>query len=343
MGYMEGIMSKITIKEVAKRANVSTATVSRVLNNNYPVSDEARKEVLKAASELNYKPNGVARSLKKNKTNLIGIIVADISNPFFMSVARGVESVVSEEYNLILSSTDESPDKEVKLLNMMLEKKVDGIVIASSNIDSSAIKSIIASGIKLVLIDRKVDDVTLDYIANDNFNGSFLLTESLIKKGHKDIAIVNGCLNVTTAIERFNGYRAAMNKYGLKIDKDFILQGNYSTSIAFVETRNLIRKGKLPTALLSANNSMTEGIMKALKSEKVRIPEDISLVSFGEITNQEFIEPKITCIKQNPFLMGQKAGEVILDKLNGKSKEDNFKEVVLINEFCEGNSIKSLI
>lgn len=260
-----------------------------------------------------------------------------------MSVARGVESVVSEEYNLILSSTDESPDKEVKLLNMMLEKKVDGIVIASSNIDSSAIKSIIASGIKLVLIDRKVDDVTLDYIANDNFNGSFLLTESLIKKGHKDIAIVNGCLNVTTAIERFNGYRAAMNKYGLKIDKDFILQGNYSTSIAFVETRNLIRKGKLPTALLSANNSMTEGIMKALKSEKVRIPEDISLVSFGEITNQEFIEPKITCIKQNPFLMGQKAGEVILDKLNGKSKEDNFKEVVLINEFCEGNSIKSLI
>lgn len=337
-------MGKITIKEVAKRANVSTATVSRVLNNNYPVSDEARTEVLKAASELNYKPNGIARSLKKNKTNLIGIIVADIANPFFMNVSKGIENVVSKEkYNLIISSSDESQDKEMKLLNMMLEKKVDGIIMAPSNIDCLEIKSIISSGIKLVLVDRKVEGITVDYIANDNFNGAFSLTEDLIRKGHRDIAIVNGCVNVTTAIERFNGYKAAMNKYGIKIDEDFILSGEYSASMAFVETINLIKKGKLPTALVSSNNSMTEGIMKALKSEKLRVPEDISLVSFGQIANQEFIEPKITCIKQNPFLMGQKAGEVILDKLNGKSKEDNFKEVLLLNEFSEGNSIKSLI
>lgn len=337
-------MGKITIKEVAKRANVSTATVSRVLNNNYPVSDEARNEVLKAASELNYKPNGVARSLKKNKTNLIGIIVADISNPFFMNVSKGIESVVSKEkYNLILSSSDESQDKEITLLNMMLEKKVDGIIMAPSNIDSLEIKSIISSGIKLVLVDRKVEGITVDYIANDNLNGAFSLTEDLIRKGHRDIAIVNGCLNVTTAIERFDGYKAAMNKYGIKIDEDFILPGEYSTSMAFVETINLIKKGKFPTAIVSSNNSMTEGVMKALKSENLRIPEDISLVSFGEIANQEFIEPKIKSIRQNPFLMGQKAGEVILDKINGKSKDDNFKEVLLLNEFSEGNSIKSLI
>lgn len=337
-------MSKVTIKEVAERAKVSTATVSRVLNNNYPVSDEVRNEVLKVISELNYQPNGIARSLKINKTNLIGIIVADISNPFFMGVGKGIESVVSKEgYNLIFCSTDESPEKEVRLLNMIAEKKVDGIVISPSTTNSSIIKNIMGYGIKVVLVDRKVNDINVDYIATDDFNGSFLLTESLIKKGHKDIAIINGNLDVSTAKERFDGYKAAMERYGLKIDKDFVLSGNYSTDIAFIETMKLIKKGKLPTALLSTNNSMAEGVMKAFKSEKIRIPEDISLASFGDITNQEFIEPKITCIKQKPFLMGQKAGELILDKLNDKSKEDNFKGVVLINEFCEGNSIKSLI
>ncbi|KGK86979.1 LacI family DNA-binding transcriptional regulator [Clostridium sp. HMP27] len=337
-------MSKITIKEVAERANVSTATVSRVLNNNYPVSDEVRDKVLKVVSELNYQPNGIARSLKNNKTNLIGIIVADISNPFFMKVGRGIESIVSKEgYNLIFCSTDESPDKEKKLLNMMAEKMVDGIIISPCSIDTVTVKNIMATGVKVVLVDRKFDDVTVDYIATDNFNGSFLLTESLIKKGHKDIAIINGHLDVSTAEERFNGYKAAMDRYGLEIDKDFILSGNYSTDIAFDETMKLIKRGKLPTAMLAANNSMAEGVMKVFKSEKIRIPEDISLVSFGEITNQEFIEPKITCIKQNPILMGQKSGEVILDKLKGKSSHNNFKEIVLVNEFCEGNSIKSLI
>lgn len=337
-------MSKITIKEVAEKARVSTATVSRVINNNYPVSEEVRNEVLKVISEMNYQPNGIARSLKKNKTNLIGVVVADISNPFFMNVGKGIESLVSrEDYNLIFCSTDESPDKEKKLLNMMVEKKVDGIVISVSDTDSSTIKNVMADDIKVVLIDRKIDDANVDYIATDNFNDSFLLTESLIKKGHKDIAIVNGCLTVSTAKERFDGFKEAMNKYGLKIDKDFIISGNYSADIAGIETEKLINTGKLPTAILAANNSMAEGVMRAFKNKNIRIPEDISLVSFGVITNQEFIEPKITCIKQNPFLMGQKAAEVILDKLNGKSKIDNFKEVVLLNEFYEGNSIKSLL
>lgn len=331
----------ITIKEVAKQADVSTATVSRVLNENYPVSDEVRERVLAAVQALEYKPNQVARSLKRNRTNLIGIVVADIANPFFMNVGKGLEEIISrKDYNLIFCSTNESCEKEQEIIDILIEKKVDAVVISVCSVHSAVVQKLLNNHIKVVLIDRKVDlpGIAVDGITNDNFNGSYFLTEYLIQMGHKDIGIMNGLLSTSTARERFAGFESAMRHYGLPLQERFILRGKYNRQDAYAETLRSIRGGSIPSAIICGNNVMAEGVMKALKDCHLAIPQDVSLVSFGLLANQELIEPKITCLDQCPFLMGQKAGEILLELLDSK---DSLvcKEVVLQNEFIEGSSV----
>lgn len=330
-----------TIKDVAKKARVSTATVSRVLNGNYPVSDEVRERVADAVQSLQYKPNQIARSLKKNRTNLIGVVVADIANPFFMNVGKGLEATMAaKSYNLIFCSTNESAEKEEDIVNMLIEKKVDAIVISACSTQTTVVQRIMENRIKVVLIDRKVNipTMSIDCITNDNFNGAMLLTEYLIQKGHRNIGIMNGILTTSTAIERFSGFKYAMNRSGIDIDERFVLWGKYSKQVAYEATERLIKTGKTPSAIVCGNNVMAEGVMRALKDYHFRIPEDISLVSFGMLANQELIEPKITCIDQSPFLMGQKAGEILLAYL-ANSTGFSGSEIVLNNEFLEGNSV----
>jgi DNA-binding LacI/PurR family transcriptional regulator len=335
-------MKKITVKEVANIAGVSTATVSRVLNNNYPVSDDVKTRVLEAVKNLNYTPNGIARSLKSNRTNLIGVVVADISNSFFMNLGKGVEDVLEkEDYNLIFCSTNESAIKEQKILNVLIEKKVDALIISVCDSNFPMLETLMANDIKVVLIDRKLTSAHADCIVNDNFSGSFLLTDYLLKKGHTQIALLHGNLSTSTAQERLDGYKSALNKGNVPLQEKYLLDGNYSRQRAYKEVEKLIQSGNLPTAIYCGNNVMAEGVIKALKDYKLDIPQDVSVVSFGMIDNQELIEPRITCLNQNPFLMGQKAGEIILRKIS--SNEDLMsKEVVLCNEFIEGESVKQI-
>ena len=330
-----------TIKDVAKLAGVSTATVSRVLNGNYPVSEDVRRRVVTVVEHLQYRPNQVARSLKRNRTNLIGLVVADIANPFFMHVCKGLEATISaKDYNLIVCSTNESPQKEADIVDMLIEKKVDAIAISVCSLESSVIKSILTSRIKVALIDRKVklNDVAVDCITSDNFNGAVVLTEYLIQKGHRDIGIMNGILSTSTAVDRYDGFKQAMHRHGLTIQKDFVLCGKYSKEAAYTEAVKLLHSDALPSALFCGNNVMAEGVMRAFKDNHIRIPEDVSLVCFGMLGNQELIVPQITCIDQSPFLMGQKAGEMLLSRLENVSNVVH-SEIIVENAFIEGNSV----
>lgn len=334
---------KATIKDVAKMANVSTATVSRVLNNNYPVSEEVMEKVLSAMNELEYKPSSIARSLRINKSNLVAIVVADIRNPYYASIAREIDNILFHEgYNLILCSTDESPDKERKVLDLLIKKNVDAVAISPCVKDTTNIMELLQEDIYTILIDRKIPSLHLPFIGGNNFEDSYLLTEHLIKKGHRQIAIMVGSLDNSTGEERFNGYKKALENYQLPYNEGLVLSGDFIEDKAFASMDQFFstQDSKEPIAIVSCNNLMTEGIMKAAKKHNKRIPEDLSLVSFGEIESQELIVPKVTCIKQNVKSIGKHVAKMISDQLNGM--ENTNKEYIIENIFIEGTSVKEM-
>lgn len=331
----------VTIKDVAKEAGVSIATVSRVLNDNYPVSDESREKVLEACKKLKYRPNDVARSLKHNRTNTIGLVVPDISNPYFMRIAISIERIVSEYgYNIIFASTHEDKNKEIELLETFYERRVDFLVLATRQRDSKKINQFIDQGFKIILVDSSLDNVKTDVIVEDNYNGAYSLTEELIKAGHEKIGIINGLMSVSTAKERYRGFYEACNDYGIKINEGYILNGDYGRSKSYKVTMDMFKKyKKLPSAMFSANNYMTEGFMIACKEFGLSIPDDISLVSFGEISVPELTEPRLTIINQDSEYMGQRVGEVIVKRLDN-SQPNAYREHVIKNQIKYGKSIK---
>lgn len=335
---------KATIKDVARLADVSISTVSRVINNNYPVSDAVRERILKTIEELGYHPNNVARSLKINKTNLIGLVVADIANPFFMSMAKGMESVITRySYHMLVCSTDENEENEINILNMLCEKNVDAVVLSSCTNKNEHINKLIEDNCLFVLADRRIDGVKADTVVNDNFWDSYRLTAHLIKKGHNRIGILNGILSNSTSSGRYNGFKKAMKDFNIPIVEDWLLNGNSNSEDAFREIKRLVDKSiPLPTAFFSTNNLMTEGILLAFQTYGYKVPEDISIVSYGQISNYELIRPKITCVKQAPFLMGQKIGQLLIEKFDSDRSSSSFKEAIIMSEFIEGHSVKSI-
>ncbi|HBF39032.1 MAG TPA: LacI family transcriptional regulator [Firmicutes bacterium] len=337
-------MNKITIKEVAEKANVSVSTVSRVLNNNYPVSDRVREEVLQCMKDLNYQPNGIARSLKNQKTHMIGFVVADISNPFFMQIAKAMESVISnEDNNLVFCSSDGIPHKEQRLLELLNEKRVEAIVVASSDPTGSYIKQLVEQGMPVVLIDRKIPGINTDVIVEDNFNAAYRLTEYLIKNGHQKIAIINVSLAISVGMERFDGFKEALKHYGLAMSDHYVLQGGFQRQDACAAVKKMISENEndLPTALFCSNNIMAEGAIIALRELGLKIPDDISLVSFGTKDLLELIDPKLTIAAQNTYALGSKAGQIILERLNSHSLYD-YKEYVIVSEMIIRDSVKAI-
>lgn len=335
---------KVTITDVAKAANVSISTVSRVLNGNYPVSEELRTRVLKAVKELNFQPNALARSLKQQKTFLVGVVVADISNPFFMEIAKGIESAMhSEGYNLIFCSTDENPEKEVTLLRLLSERRVDAIILASCGNDPAHINQLVERGFPVVLIDRRVENCAAEVVAEDNFASSFKLVRHLIEKGHRKIGIVNGLLSVSSGRERFEGFKKALEHNNTPLEEKYVIQGNFRRRDAYEAVTAMIHDNgdDLPTALFVANNLMAEGTMAALRKCGLRIPEDISLVSFGSIRNHDLIDVRLTSISQNAFALGLKAGEIALKRIR-TGPNGEVKEFIMVPEIIYGNSVKTL-
>ncbi|WP_066195680.1 MULTISPECIES: LacI family DNA-binding transcriptional regulator [Gracilibacillus] len=319
----------ITIKDIAKEAGVSTATVSRVLSNRGYASDDNRKKVLKVAKQLNYRQNSIAKSLKMHKTNLIGVIIPDISNPYFMKISKGMEDVVQEKgYNLLFMSGDENPHKEEKQLKLLLEHRVDTIVIATSGRNEQLISSIHENNVPVILIDRRLEtgNEKMDFVVENNFEGAYQLTSYLIQQKHKRIGVVNGSLNVSTGAERFSGYKKAMEDYAMTQHDELIFNGDFSVEDGRSAVDYFMNLQQRPTAILSFNNTMSTGVILQLDKLHLKIPEDMFLASYGETEVAQLINPegKIS-VKQSPYEMGIEVGNIILDRLvlhvNGPTQE----------------------
>ncbi|WP_339226634.1 LacI family DNA-binding transcriptional regulator [Oceanobacillus sp. FSL K6-2867] len=331
----------VTMKDIAKYTGVSTATVSRVLNDNYPVNIETKKKVLNAIEELNYEPNLVAKSLRSNKSNLVAIIVADIKNSYYVSIAKEIDNhLFKEGYSLITCSTDESVEKEEEIIRLLLSQQIDAIAISPSDSEKTNLNELIEKNVPIVLVDRKVSNVPISYVGTNNFKEAYNLTEYLIKKGHRNIGIITGKLNTSTGKERLEGFKRAMNDHGITTEKKWILNGDFEEKQAYeIFTHFLENNNELPTALFSCNNLMTKGAMFAFKEHSIKIPEDISLVSFGEMENHEFFDTQITCIEQDTSYIGEKVAEILLSQLINKQESKN---VIVDSILIEGNSVREI-
>ncbi|WP_162000295.1 LacI family DNA-binding transcriptional regulator [Companilactobacillus halodurans] len=337
-------MKRATIKDVSALSGFSISTVSRVLNGNYPVKKETRKKILKAVNELDFNRNSIARNLRTKKSNLIGLVVADIKNPYYSNIAKEIDNALFKYgYNLLVCNTDESEKKEEKILKALTEKRVDTIVISPASNNTNSLRKIQSSGTRIIIIDRNLGVNDFPFIGSNNFDESKALTQILIENGHKKIIFVAGTPNAMTSRERVSGFKASLIENNIKLSNAKIINGMYKENFVYKKMLNFLaynsknRNGF--TAIFSSNNLMTAGIIKAANEVQVSIPENISLVSFGQLDFQEIIKPKITCIRQDIDTISEKIVENIL-----LMNQPNFSaKNTIVKDFIEiGSSVQKI-
>ena len=317
-----------TIKDVARQVGVSTATVSHVINNTRFVSEGLKEKILQTIRELNYQPNAIARSLVKRKTHTIGIIISDILNPFYTAIVRGIEDVTYQSgYSVMLCNTDEDPEKEILYIQILMEKRIDGLVISTAFQDGGHPLFSQLKGIPLVTVVRKIKNLASDAVLGDNTGGVYQAIDHLIQLGHRRIGIISGPTGLSSGAERLAGYKKALEGHRIPIEDHWIKIGDFKRESGYVLTKEFFNRSPLPTALFVANNQMTIGALQALTELKIRIPEDISFVSFDDMEWYSFLNPPLTTVEHSPYLLGKTAGEVLLQRISHKRK--NPKRVLI--------------
>lgn len=322
-------MKKVTIKDVAKHAGVSIGTVSKVLNNKDYVSAELKQKVRDAIEQLNYQVNANARSLKSSKTNKIGVIVSDISNIYMMSLAKVIEDRIrSMNYHMITMSHNEDAATEREVLQLIMEQRVDALILVPTGANTDLIQTVINRNIPVIIVDRKVDGIVSDLIVDDNYYGSYLAISYLHSLGHRRIGVIYGTENISIGKERLEGARAAIDELGCNKDKSYIVPGKFRADEAYNATIELLLLPEPPTAIYCCNNTMTIGMLKAIQERGLRIPDDISVISFGDTAQWELFQPPLTLITQSLKRIGLEAAAILKNRL---LMEDTFepKQIVI--------------
>jgi len=321
---------KINIKDVAKKAGVSTATVSRVLGDFPGVRDRTRKKVLKAISELNYEINAVARNLRQKKTNSIGIIVGNVLSQFYSVIAKSVEDTANKfGYNTILCNGDENPEKEREYLKVLKSNRVDGIILTPTGKNSEYVQHLINSRTKVVLLDRLIEGVDCDVVLVDNINGAYKAVKHLIDQGYKKIGIVDGYLDRTTGEERLSGYLQAIEEAGIAKDNSLIKIGNFKKESGRKLTKELLKQSNRPEAIFTTNIDMSMGALIAIKELGLTIPDDIGIVCFDDSDWASILDPPITVIRQPVYQLGSTAAELLIKRIENDKNDPDFRPTVI--------------
>lgn len=338
---MGDAMKEATLKDVAREAGVSFSTVSRVVRGNYPVSEEVRKKVESVMAACNYRPNAIARSLRSQRSNLVALVVADISNRFFMDAAKGLEERIGAiGYHMVIASTQGEAKKERVLLDALVEQRIDGLVIASSDPNGDKINDCMRKGIPVVLLDRVIKGVNASSVVWNNVELACELTTMLVHNGHRDIGIVNVSLRNSTGLDRLAGFKKAVAGAGLSLRKDLVSPPNFSPDDAYLFVKETMRLPNPPSALFCANNLMAEGTVRALSDLGLRINDDVSLVCCGDPECNKYIDPKITGADLNSVEMGRRVETVLREHLF--NKDAAVTQMVLKADIVCRNSIKQL-
>lgn len=336
-------MARVSSKDVAERAGVSIATVSHVINETRFVSDETRQRVLDAIKELNYRPNAIARSLVTNSTRTIGLVVSDITNPFFTAVARGVEDgMISHRYNTIFCNTDEDPEREENYLHLLATQQIDGLIIAPTGVPTRSLLALAESDVPIVQLDRRAPGLEAPLVSVNNEEGAYRAIRYLIELGHRRIAYLMGIDTVSTQIERLNGWKRALHEANLPIEAELIVRADprfYGTVPSLAAPLNrpapahqvmpsaydllqgLLRLPHRPSAIFVANNQLTLGTLYAFKECGLHCPDHISLISFDDQDWAALLNPPLTVVRQPTYQIGNMAAHLLMSMINGEDTQ----------------------
>jgi LacI family transcriptional regulator len=335
----------VTLNDIANKAGVSVSTVSRVLNKKtkkYRISQETETLIIHAAKKLNYKPNQLARGLRLKKTHTIGLIVPDISNPFFAHVTRIIQTnAYRAGYSLIVCNTDEDIDTEVEQVELLISKGVDGFIVMPVGTTFSHFKKLMEDSVPIVLLDRSFDNLDACSVVVDNYAGAYKATDYLISMGHTKIAVIQGLPDTYTNNDRLRGYLDALRDGGIALNNNYIVGKDFRKENGYIETKFLLGLEDRPTAIFTTSDLITLGALEAISEEKLIIPDDLSLVSFDDIDFAPFLFAPLTAVRQPKEIMGEVAVKLLIDSLKSKGNIDR-RKIVLKSELVIRGSVKKI-
>ncbi len=321
---------RITVEDIARLAGVSKATVSRVINGNPTgVGEKTRERVQKIVDELNYQTNPFAKNYTPSHSKTIGLIIPDVTNPFFSELVKAIENFSSDNgYVVIFGNTNSSPEKESRYLSTFIAKKVDGIILTSSAKECLDSHHLLEKyRIPCILLDRTLPG--MQYTAGvfaDNQLATYRSCEMMLSHGAQKVVFLSGPMDISTAKERIEGYRAALEKYGIPFDESLIKYGTYSVESGYGAIMELEREGQRYDGVVAANDTMALGAIRALRELAYRIPEDVEVAGFDNIDYAQMCDPPLTTVQQPTIEMGRKAAQLLLDAIDGKPpKEKNVR------------------
>jgi LacI family transcriptional regulator len=315
---LDEIKKMPNLLDIAKHAGVAPITVSRVINNSGYVSQSTRERVEASVKELGYVPNTIARGLRSKRTHTLALVVTDITNPYFTSMARGVEDVAgASNYTVIYCNTDESEAKEEKYANMLAQRQVDGVLLVPSRGNVKTIKFLKSNEIDVVVLDRRVSGEDADIVYSDSKNGASRLTKLLIGLGHKRIAIIAGSRGVSTSEDRVIGYQQALVEAGLG-SNELVYYGAFNEQSGYQLANQAMMQTPKPTAIFGGNNFVAMGAIRAMHDLNLNVPGDVSVVGFDDLPEFMFTKPFLTVARQPAYEMGRLAAELLLKRITGE-------------------------
>jgi LacI family transcriptional regulator len=304
-----------TIKDVAALAGISYTTVSHVVNNTRPVSKEVRIKVEEAIKTLDYVPSAVARSLKAKTTATIGLLVPNSLNPYFAELARGIEDYCERNgYCVILCNSDDNPDKQRSYLRVLLEKRVDGLIVASAGGDSGLAQGLAGVRTPMVIVDRGLEGVDADLVRIDHEYGAFLATRHLLELGHRDIATISGPTTTSVAQMRLAGFCRAFHEAGLEVPDGRMLESDFTSTGGYNAAAILLERNP-PSAIFAANDMIGIGVLRAAAERNIRVPTQLSVIGFDDIQMSRYVYPALTTVGQSILQLGEMAAEVLLRRI----------------------------
>ncbi|MGE7959525.1 LacI family DNA-binding transcriptional regulator [Pseudomonas sp. NPDC089530] len=304
-----------TIKDVAALAGISYTTVSHVLNKTRPVSEEVRVKVEAAIQQLDYVPSAVARSLKAKTTATIGLLVPNSLNPYFAELARGIEDYCERNgYCVILCNSDDNPEKQRSYLRVLLEKRIDGLIVTSAGGDGGLAKGLAAVRTPMVIVDRGLEGVDADLVRIDHEYGAYLATRHLLELGHRDIACIGGPDYTSVAQLRLAGFQRALHEAGVEVPAERILQSDFTSTGGYQAAARLLAHNP-PSAIFAGNDMMGIGVLRAAAERNIRVPGELSVIGFDDIQMSRYVYPALTTVGQSILQLGEQAAELLLRRI----------------------------
>jgi len=310
------------IRDVAKRAGVSVATVSRVINGSPNVAPKTAQAVSAAMQELHFTPNGLARGLALNRTKTIALLLPSIVNPLYAQMAKGVEDVAhSKGYNVLLCNTDENVAKERSYVDMLLERRVDGLLLMTTRLEREDFAKLSERALPFVIIGRNIETLDANMVYTDYVLGGYLATEHLVEAEYECIAHISGPLSQLESREKLLGYQQALRQHRLAGDEQYVVAGDNEIEGGYLAAMKLLNMSPRPQAIFAANDLMAIGALDAAKTQNLRVPQDVAIVGFDDITMAAHVEPRLTTVAHPVHKMGLIAARLLFDDIDSGTAE----------------------